>query len=125
MTRYNVTAWCVVPYYTTFEVEARNVREALKNAKLHARDEYGDPCDDRAACNWEEFQIHPEDDEGKSRTFLEPARRVEMAAAELHEALQFFFNIMHDYECSVRKGYVKLAFEKARKALEKAKVGAI
>jgi hypothetical protein len=51
--------------------------------------------------------------------------RLITAAPDLQEALQYFFNIMHDYQCSVRKGYVKLAFEKARSALEKAKGGAI
>jgi hypothetical protein len=47
------------------------------------------------------------------------------AAPELREALEYFYNIMHDYECSVRKGYVKLAFAMARTALAKAKGGAI
>gem|GEM_PF-2678686 len=39
------------------------------------------------------------------------------AAPELLKALEFFFNIMHDYESSVRKGYVKHALELARAAL--------
>jgi hypothetical protein len=43
------------------------------------------------------------------------------AAADLFDALEYFFNIMHDYECSVRKGYVQLALEQARTALAKAK----
>ena len=51
--------------------------------------------------------------------------RLITAAPDLQEALQYFFNIMHDYQCSERKGYVKLALEMARSALEKAKGGAI
>jgi hypothetical protein len=47
------------------------------------------------------------------------------AAPDLREALEYFYNIMHDYECSVRKGYVKHAFAIARAALAKAKGGAI
>ena len=47
------------------------------------------------------------------------------AAPDLFEALEYFFNIMHDYQCSVRKGYVTAAFQKARSALAKAKGGAI
>lgn len=47
------------------------------------------------------------------------------AAPELFEALRYFFNIMHDYECSVRKGCMKLAFEMAREALAKANGGVI
>jgi len=47
------------------------------------------------------------------------------AAPDLFEALEYFFNIMHDYDCSVRKGYVKLAFQKARQALAKAEGRAI
>ena len=43
------------------------------------------------------------------------------AAPDLFAALDYFFNIMHDYECSVRKGYVKYAMEKASDALAKAK----
>jgi len=47
------------------------------------------------------------------------------AAPELFEALRYFFNIMHDYECSVRKGYVKLALDMARQALTRANGRAI
>jgi hypothetical protein len=122
MTIYNVTAWCVVPYYTTFEVEARNVREALKNAKLQAHDEHGDPCDDGAECNWEEFQIHPEDDEGKSRTFLDPARRVEIAAPDLLRAAEFALPFLSS---SSDNKLERKAFRQLTKAVKKAKGGAI
>ena len=47
------------------------------------------------------------------------------AAPDLREALEYFFNIMHDYQSSVRKGYVIAALDMARTALAKAKGGAI
>ena len=47
--------------------------------------------------------------------------RLISAAPDLREALEYFYNIMHDYECSARKGYVKHAFAMARAALAKAK----
>jgi len=47
------------------------------------------------------------------------------AAPDLFSALLYFFNIMHDYESSRRKGYVRLALEQSRTALQKAKRGAI
>ena len=43
------------------------------------------------------------------------------AAPDLFDALDYFFNIMHDYRSSVEKGYVQFALEKSRKALAKAK----
>jgi hypothetical protein len=42
------------------------------------------------------------------------------AASQLLEALEYFFNIMHDYQSSVRKGYVKHALDQARAAILKA-----
>ncbi len=39
------------------------------------------------------------------------------AAPALFEALEYFFNIMHDYESSRQKGYVKAALDMARVAL--------
>ncbi len=39
------------------------------------------------------------------------------AAPELFEALEYFFNIMHDYESSRRKGYIREALDKAHAAL--------
>jgi hypothetical protein len=51
--------------------------------------------------------------------------RLITASPDLYGALEYFFNIMHDYESSRRKGYVRLALEKARNALTAAKGGAI
>jgi hypothetical protein len=50
--------------------------------------------------------------------------RLISAAPELLDAVEYFFNIMHDYQGSVRKGYVKLALKKARAVIAKAKGGA-
>lgn len=50
--------------------------------------------------------------------------RLIAAAPDLLEALEFFFNIMHDFESSRRKGYVTFALNQARAALAKAKGGA-
>jgi len=47
------------------------------------------------------------------------------ASAELLDALDYFFNIMHDYQSSVRKGYVKHAMDLARSAIAAAKGGRI
>jgi hypothetical protein len=46
--------------------------------------------------------------------------RVMHAGPQLLEALTFFFNIMHDYRSSVQKGYVQLALQKSRTAIEQA-----
>ena len=43
------------------------------------------------------------------------------AAPDLLAALSYFFNIMHDFDSSVRKGYVKHAMDMARGAIAKAK----
>ncbi len=51
----------------------------------------------------------------------EASATVIAAAPELLEALRYFFNIMHDYDSSMRKGYVKLAMDMARSAIAKAK----
>ncbi len=52
----------------------------------------------------------------------EIVRRVNVHARVVY-ALEYFFNIMHDYDSSVEKGYVKYAFELAREALTEAKEG--
>ena len=80
------------------------------------------------------YRVHPEDEPelyiAETNEHLpgeeqEAHAQLIAAAPDLFDALGYFFNIMHDYECSARKGYVKLAFERARSALEKAKGGSI
>jgi hypothetical protein len=39
------------------------------------------------------------------------------AAPQLFDALEYFFNVLHDYQGSVRKGYVNHAMDLARSAL--------
>jgi hypothetical protein len=46
--------------------------------------------------------------------------RLVTAAPQLLEALEYFFNIMHDYRSSVRKGYVKQALDQSRTAILRA-----
>lgn len=43
--------------------------------------------------------------------------RLIAAAPALLDALDYFFNIMHDFQSSRRKGYVKHALDKARAAI--------
>jgi len=85
MTTYQVTAWCVVPHYTTFDVHAGNIAEALEKARNQAQEEYGEPCDG-AKCDWDEFEI-VSDNAGEQLRHLEPARRTENAAQELLDQL--------------------------------------
>ena len=46
--------------------------------------------------------------------------RLRKAAPDLYKALEYFFNIMHDYDSSRRKGYIRLAMEQAQAVLAKA-----
>ncbi len=84
MTTYEVTAWCSFPYYTTFEIDAENINEALEKAKHRARDEYGEPCDNGES-DWDEFDISSDDE---SLKYLEPARLAANAGLQLLDALQ-------------------------------------
>jgi hypothetical protein len=67
-------------------------------------------CDTNESCTVEEQEANA---------------RLIAAAPELYDALEHFFNIMHDYESSLRMGYVKHAMDMARAALTSAKGGAI
>jgi hypothetical protein len=87
MTTYEVTAWCSVPHYTTFDVDAGSVEEALEKAKIQAKDEYGEPCDG-AECDWDEFEIASEGDADEYIRHLEPSRSAKNTAPELLEQLQ-------------------------------------
>ena len=62
-----------------------------------------------------------ETNENSPQGLQEANARLAVAAPELLDALDYFFNIMHDYECSARKGYVKQALQKARKAISQAR----
>jgi hypothetical protein len=76
------------------------------------------------------FEVHGEEkvcdtDENRPVEEQEANARLIAAAPEMYDALEHFFNIMHDYESSLQKGYVKHAMDMARAALECAKGGAI
>ena len=81
MTTNQVTAWCSVPYYTTFEVDAPNIQKALEKAKLQAPDQFGELC--VSEFHWDEFEIDSKGDADDYVRHLEPALRVAIAAPEL------------------------------------------
>jgi hypothetical protein len=72
------------------------------------------------------FRIHPDDEpehyiaetnEHLPGDVQEAHARLIRTAPELLDALHYFFNIMHDYDSSLRKGYVKYALDQARAAI--------
>jgi hypothetical protein len=76
------------------------------------------------------FEVHGAEkvcDINESRPVEEQEANARLIAAspDLYDALEHFFNIMHDYESSLRKGYVTHALDMARAALTSAKGGAI
>jgi hypothetical protein len=87
MTTYQVTAWCTVPHYATFDVDAASIDEALEKAKAQSKDEYGEPCDG-AECDWDEFEIASEGDADEYIRHLEPVRLAENSALELVDRLR-------------------------------------
>jgi hypothetical protein len=86
MTTYHVTARCTLPHYTTFEVQADTLEDALAGAKVQAADEYPEPCNG-ASCEWDEFEIRPEDGSANGMSHLEPSRLAANAADDLLQAL--------------------------------------
>ena len=76
------------------------------------------------------FEVHGEvkvcdTDENRPVEEQEANARLIAASLELYDALEYFFNIMHDHESSLQKGYVQHAMDMARAALESAKGRAI
>jgi|SRR5579875_186674 len=80
------------------------------------------------------YRIHPAGDDGDDveKYIAETNEHLDGELQERHailictaprlaKALEYFFNIMHDYESSLRKGYVKHAMEEARTVLAMAK----
>ena len=86
MRRYDVTAWCSFPHYTTFEIEAASVEEALTKAQTEVNDEYAEPCNG-ASYEWNEFELCSEAADEYLR-HLEPDRAAEIAASELLETVR-------------------------------------
>jgi hypothetical protein len=118
MTKYQVTAWCSFPHYTTFEVEAQSLREAFRKAREQAPEEYGEPCNG-CEIDWDEFEIHPEGDEEKVRRYVEPSRRAEMAAEHLLRAAQFTLPLLEVLARSENR-QERRAYYKLRAAINKA-----
>ena len=85
MTNYQVTAWCQVSYYTTFELDAADIDDALKQARLRAKEECGEPCGGEYP--WDEFEITSEDAAEYAR-HLEPSWLAAITADELLDALR-------------------------------------
>jgi hypothetical protein len=86
MTTYDVTAWCSVAYYTTFEVEAVNIAEALTRAKQKAATECGEPCGGGESA-WDEFEITAQDNSGECLRHIDLSRLAENAAEDLLQVL--------------------------------------
>jgi len=129
MTTYQVTAWCVVPHYTTFDVDAGSVEEALEKARGQSKDEYGEPCDG-AECDWDEFAIVSEPDAAEHLVYLEPSRRAENAAPELLDQLQRGVNHAQSIVDSWERGDLAAAVREltqwltgARATLQQATIG--
>jgi hypothetical protein len=119
MTTYHVTAWCSFPHYATFEVDARNPREALRKAKEQAPDEYAEPCNG-GAIDWDEFEIRQGDDDTKPRTYLEPSKRVEITAERLLRAAQIALPVLEVLACSRENRQERRAYNKLRAAINEA-----
>jgi hypothetical protein len=102
MTTYNVTAWCDVPHYTTFDVEADSIDEALEKGKLQACEEDGEPCNS-TKFDWDEFEISSEDNEAADLTYLAPSRLIENAAPTLLAALRRFEEAWRRWADDIRR----------------------
>lgn len=92
MTTYQISAWCAVPYYTTFELEANCIDDALEKAKRQALEACGEPCGGGES-DWDEFEIVSEGDADEYIRYLEPSRLAENAALELRDELQRGTNV--------------------------------
>ena len=86
MPRYDVTAWCSFPHYTTFEIEAASALDALAKAKMQVDNEYPEPCNG-APYEWNEFELRSEAADEYLR-HLEPHRAAEIAAPELLDTVK-------------------------------------
>ena len=123
MTTYQVTAWCSVPYYTTFDVDADNIHKALEKAKQQAREECGEPCGGGES-EWDEFQIVSD---AECLGYLETSRQAANAAPALLAALSRFEEAWRRWADDIRS-YPKLAastemfdiYEQARAAIAEA-----
>jgi hypothetical protein len=119
MITYHITAWCSFPHYATFEVEARNRKDALEKARQQAQDEDAEPCDG-GSTDWDEFEIRLGDDDAKPRTHLEPSKRVEAAAQPLLDAARFALPVLERLASRRENRQERRAYSKLRAAINKA-----
>jgi hypothetical protein len=110
--------------YASRDFEAETPEQALHLARVFYDDDIGEldfrSYDDNSGLD--QIQIW-DPKAGTIATWESDDFRLRNAAPDLQKALEYFFNIMHDYDSSRRKGYVRLAMDHARAALAKAKGG--
>lgn len=108
--------------YAIRSFEAETPEEALHFARRFYDDDIGEldfrSYDDNAGID--QIQIW-DNEHGTLALWESDDYRLRKAAADLYKALEYFFNIMHDYDSSRRKGYIRLAIEQASAALAKAR----
>jgi hypothetical protein len=113
-------------FFTAADYAVRNFEAETPEGALElARRFYDDNLVELDFCSYDDNagidQIQIWDNErGTLATWESNDYRLRQAAPDLHKALDYFYNIMHDYQSSSRKGYVRLAMEQARAALAKA-----
>ncbi len=120
MTTYQVTAWCSVPYYTTFDIDADSIGEALEKAGHHALDEYGEPCGGGES-DWDEFEIVSEGDASQYIRHLTPDRLAENAALEFRDELQRGINTAQQIVDSWERGDLAAAVRELAQWLAEAR----
>jgi hypothetical protein len=103
------------------QLRGRTPEEALQLARRFYDDDIGEldfrSYDDNAGID--QIQIW-DNEHGTLALWESDDYRLRQAAPDLYKALEYFFNIMHDYDSRRRKGYIRLAMEQARAALAKA-----
>ena len=107
--------------YAVRNFEAETPEQALELARKFYEDDLIEldfrSYDDNAGLD----QIEVWDQTSGNRALWESDDyRLRKAAPDLYKALEYFFNIMHDYDSSRRKGYIRFAMEQARAVLAKA-----
>ena len=102
--------------------EAATPEEALRLAREFYDNDTGEldfrSYDDNAGLD--QIQIW-DNERGTLALWESDDYRLRQAAPNLYKALDYFFNIMHDYDSSRRKGYIRQAMEQAQAALANAR----
>jgi hypothetical protein len=107
--------------YAVRNFEAETPEQALELARRFYEDDLIEldfrSYDDNAGLD--QIQIW-DNERGTIASWESDDYRLRKAAPDLYKALEYFFNIMHDYASSRRKGYIRFAMEQARAVLAKA-----